>query len=86
MLFEQKDAAYRRTALYEARGGVALEARELAGNATIGFEGARRHAPGRTLGKVADVYKKFDINAEAVVRDANYICPHTPLLRHCLFF
>jgi hypothetical protein len=67
LLFEQQDAAYKTAVLGTTRARVAVEA---AGRAWLGAlhrprRPLRRHACGAS-GKIADVYKKFDINAEAV--------------------
>jgi transketolase len=73
LLFEQQDAAYKKTVLGTTRARVAVEAAvELGWERYIGFEGrfVGMHSFGAS-GKIADVYKKFDINAEAVVRAAH---------------
>ncbi|WP_426437207.1 transketolase [Bradyrhizobium genosp. P] len=72
LLFEQQDAAYRKAVLGSTRARVAVEAAvELGWERYIGLEGrfVGMHSFGAS-GKIADVYKKFDINAEAVVRAA----------------
>jgi transketolase len=72
MLFEQQDATYRRAVLGSTRARVAVEAAvELGWERYIGLEGrfVGMHSFGAS-GKIADVYKKFDINADAVVRAA----------------
>jgi transketolase len=73
LLFEQQDAAYKRAVLGTTRARVAVEAAvELGWERYIGLEGrfVGMHSFGAS-GKIADVYKKFDINAEAVVRAAH---------------
>ena len=73
LLFEQQDAAYKKAVLGETRARVAVEAAvELGWERYIGLEGrfVGMHGFGAS-GKIADVYKKFDINAEAIVRAAH---------------
>ena len=73
LLFEQQDAAYKKVVLGTTRARVAVEAAvELGWERYIGLEGRfiGMHSFGAS-GKIADVYKKFDINAEAVVRAAH---------------
>jgi len=73
LLFEQQDAAYKKAVLGTTRARVAVEAAvELGWERYVGFEGrfVGMHSFGAS-GKIADVYKKFDINAEAVVRAAH---------------
>jgi transketolase C-terminal domain/subunit len=73
LLFEQQDAAYKKAVLGTSRARVAVEAAvELGWERYIGLEGRfiGMHSFGAS-GKIADVYKKFDINAEAVVRAAH---------------
>ena len=72
LLFEQQDAAYKKAVLGESAARVAVEAAvELGWERYIGLEGrfVGMHGFGAS-GKIADVYKKFDITAEAVVRAA----------------
>jgi transketolase len=72
LLFEQQDAEYRKSVLGTTRARVAVEAAvELGWERYIGLEGrfVGMHSFGAS-GKIADVYKKFDINAEAIVRAA----------------
>jgi transketolase len=72
LLFEQQDPAYKKSVLGGSRARVAVEAAvELGWERYIGLEGrfVGMHSFG-TSGKIADVYKKFDINADAVVRAA----------------
>jgi transketolase len=72
LLFEKQDAAYKKAVLGSTRARVAVEAAvELGWERYIGLEGrfVGMHDFGAS-GKIADVYKKFDINAEAVVRAA----------------
>jgi transketolase len=73
LLFEQQDAAYKKAVLGASRARVAVEAAvELGWERYLGLEGrfVGMHSFGAS-GKIADVYKKFDINAEAVVRAAH---------------
>jgi transketolase len=73
LLFEAQDAAYKKAVLGTTRARVAVEAAvELGWERYIGLEGrfVGMHSFGAS-GKIADVYKKFDINAEAVVRAAH---------------
>ena len=72
LLFEAQDPAYKKAVLGKTRARVAVEAAvELGWERYIGLEGrfVGMHSFGAS-GKIADVYKKFDINAEAVVRAA----------------
>jgi transketolase len=72
LLFEQQDAAYKKAVLGATRARVAVEAAvENGWDRYIGLEGrfVGMHSFGAS-GKYADVYKKFGINAEAVVRAA----------------
>jgi hypothetical protein len=73
LLFEDQDAAYKKEVLGTNRARVAVEAAvELGWERYIGLEG--RFVGMQDFGasgKIADVYKKFDINAEAVVRAAH---------------
>jgi transketolase len=73
LLFEQQDAAYKKAVLGNSRARVAVEAAvELGWERYIGLEGRfiGMHSFGAS-GKIADVYKKFNINAEAIVRAAH---------------
>jgi transketolase len=73
LLFEEQDAEYRRAVLGTTRARVAVEAAvELGWERYIGLEGrfVGMHSFGAS-GKIADVYEKFDINADAVVRAAH---------------
>jgi transketolase len=72
LIFEKQDSAYRKAVLGKVRARVAVEAAvELGWERYIGLEGrfVGMHDFGAS-GKIADVYKKFDINADAVVRAA----------------
>jgi transketolase len=72
LLFEQQDAAYRRAVLGETTARVAVEAGvEQQWDRYLGFDGRfiGMHEFGAS-GKIGDVYKKFDITTEAVVRAA----------------
>jgi transketolase len=70
--FEQQDAAYKKSVLGKTRARVAVEAAVgLGWERYIGLEGrfVGMHSFGAS-GKIDDVYKKFDITTEAVVRAA----------------
>jgi transketolase len=69
-LFEQQDAAYKKAVLGTSRARVAVEQGwERCIGLDVRFVGM--HSFGAS-GKIADdVYKKFDINADAVVRAAH---------------
>ena len=72
LLFEQQDAAYRQAVLGEGSARVAVEAgAEMSWDRYLGFNGRfiGMHEFGAS-GKGGDVYKKFDITTEAVVRAA----------------
>jgi transketolase len=72
LLFEQQDAAYRRSVLGETAARVAVEAGvRISWDRYLGFEGrfVGMHEFGAS-GKIGDVYKKFDITTDAVVRAA----------------
>ncbi|TLU72480.1 transketolase [Lichenicoccus roseus] len=72
LLFEEQDAAYRKTVLGTTRARVAVEAAvELGWERYTGLDGrfVGMHGFGAS-GKIGDVYKKFDITTEAVVRAA----------------
>jgi transketolase len=72
LLFEQQDAAYRHAVLGETTARVAVEAGvEQSWDRYLGFDGRfiGMHEFGAS-GKIADVYKKFDITTDAVVRAA----------------
>ena len=70
LLFEQQDQAYRRMVLGETHARVAVEAGvEISWDRYLGLDGrfVGMHEFGAS-GKIGDVYKKFDITTEAVVR------------------
>jgi transketolase len=72
LLFEQQDAAYRRAVLGETPARVAVEAGvEVSWDRYLGFDGrfVGMHAFGAS-GKIGDVYEKFGITTEAVVKAA----------------
>ncbi|HTU55876.1 MAG TPA: transketolase [Acetobacteraceae bacterium] len=72
LLLEQQDTAYKKAVLGASPARVAVEAAvELGWERYIGFQGrfVGMHGFGAS-GKIADVYKKFDITTEAVVRAA----------------
>jgi transketolase len=74
-LFEQQDEAYRRAVLGETHARVAVEAGvELSWDRYLGFDGRfiGMHEFGAS-GKIGDVYKKFDITTDAVVRAARRV-------------
>jgi len=72
LIFEEQDAAYKKTVMGQTHARVAVEAAvELGWERYIGFHGrfVGMHRFGES-GKAADVFKKFDITTEAVVRAA----------------
>ena len=72
LLFEEQDAAYKKAVMGETHARVAVEAAvELGWDRYLGFQGrfVGMHSFGES-GKIAEVYKKFDITVEAVVRAA----------------
>ncbi len=72
LIFEQQDAAYKKAVLGATHARVAVEAAvELGWERYIGFQGrfVGMHSFGAS-GKGGDVFKKFDITTEAVVRAA----------------
>ena len=71
-LFDEQDPAYQRAVLGETQARVAVEAAvQMSWDRYLGLSGrfVGMHGFGES-GKIADVYKKFDITAEAVVRAA----------------
>ncbi len=71
-LFEEQDAAYQQAVLGESNARVAVEAAvRMSWDRYLGFQGrfVGMHDFGAS-GKIGDVYKKFDISTEAVVRAA----------------
>jgi transketolase len=71
-LFEQQDPAYKRAVLGKSRARVAVEAAvELGWERYTGLEGrfVGMHSFGAS-GKIADVYRKFGIDVEAVISAA----------------
>jgi transketolase len=73
LLFEQQDPTYRKAVLGKTRARVAVEAAvELGWERYIGLEGrfVGMHSFGAS-GKIADVYRKFGIDAEAVISAAH---------------
>ena len=76
LLFEQQDAAYRRSVLGdEGLARVAVEAAVgMSWDKYLGFGGrfVGMHSYGAS-GKIGDVYKKFDITTDAVVRAAREV-------------
>ena len=72
LLFEEQDAAYKRAVLGDAEARVAIEAAvELGWERYLGFHGrfVGMHSFGES-GKIGDVYKRFGITTETVVRTA----------------
>ena len=72
LLFEEQDAAYKKAVMGASPARVAVEAAvELGWERYIGFQGrfVGMHGFGAS-GKIGDVYRKFDITTEAVVRAA----------------
>jgi transketolase len=75
LIFEQQDPAYKRAVLGETRARVAVEAAvEMSWDRYIGLDGGfvGMHSYGAS-GKIGDVYKKFDVTTEAVVRTAQEV-------------
>ncbi len=75
LLFEEQDAVYKRAVLGETHARVAVEAAvELGWDRYLGFDGrfVGMHGFGES-GKIADVYNKFDITTDAVVRAAREV-------------
>jgi transketolase len=78
LLFEQQDTAYRRSVLGDTPARVAVEAGvEISWDRYLGFDGrfVGMHGFGAS-GKIGDVYKKFDITTDAVVRVARDVVKH----------
>jgi transketolase len=72
LLFEEQDAAYKTSVMGTSNARVAVEAAvEMSWDKYLGFQGrfVGMHDFGAS-GKIGDVYKKFDITTEAVVRAA----------------
>ena len=72
LLFEQQDASYQHTVLGDGSARVAVEAGvEISWDRYLGLDGrfVGMHEFGAS-GKIGDVYKKFDITTDAVVRAA----------------
>jgi len=75
LLFEEQDPQYKRSVLGESKARVAVEAAvELGWEKYIGLEGAfvGMHDFGES-GKIGDVYAKFDITVDAIVRAARKV-------------
>jgi transketolase len=75
LLFEKQDAAYKRDVLGDSDARVAVEAGvEISWDRYLGFAGrfVGMHQFGAS-GKIGDVYKKFDISTDAVVRAAREV-------------
>ena len=72
LLFEEQDTAYKKAVMGESHARVAVEAAvEMGWDRYLGFQGrfVGMHGFGDS-GKIADIYKKFDITTDAVVRAA----------------
>jgi transketolase len=72
LLFEEQDTAYKKAVMGESHARVAVEAAvEMGWGRYLGFQGrfVGMHGFGAS-GKIADLYKKFDITTDAVVRAA----------------
>jgi transketolase len=79
LLFEEQDLAYKRAVMGETHARVAVEAAvELGWERYLGFQGrfVGMHGFGES-GKIADVYKRFDITTDAVVRAAREVLQET---------
>ena len=79
LLFEEQDLAYKKAVLGETRARVAVEAAvELGWDKYLGLEGrfVGMHDFGES-GKIGDVYAKFDITTDAVVRAAREVLAAT---------
>ncbi len=75
LLFEEQDLAYKKTVLGETKARVAIEAAvELGWERYIGFDGAfiGMNDFGES-GKIDDVYAKFNITTDAIVRAAQKV-------------
>ena len=75
LLFEEQDVGYRKAVLGETHARVAIEAAvEFGWERYLGFQGrfVGMHGFGES-GKIADVYRKFDITTEAIVRVAREV-------------
>jgi len=75
LLFEEQDAAYKREVLGDTHARVAVEAAVgMSWDRYLGFQGrfVGMHGFGES-GKIGDVYRKFDITADAVVRAAREV-------------
>ena len=75
LLFEEQDAAYKRGVMGDTHARVAVEAAvEMGWERYLGFQGrfVGMHGFGES-GKIADVYEKFGITTEAVVRAARAV-------------
>ncbi|HVJ55914.1 MAG TPA: transketolase [Aliidongia sp.] len=75
LLFEEQDATYKKSVLGEGRARVAVEAAvEMGWERYLGFDGAfvGMHGFGAS-GKIADVYAKFGITADAVANAARKV-------------
>jgi len=79
LLFEEQDLAYKKSVLGETRARVAVEAAvELGWDKYLGLEGkfVGMHDFGES-GKIGDVYAKFDITTDAIVRAAREVLANT---------
>jgi transketolase len=75
LLFEQQDPSYQRAVLGETRARVAVEAAvEISWDRYLGLDGRFVGMKGfGASGKIGDVYKKFDVTTDAVVRAAKEV-------------
>ena len=75
LLFEEQGAAYKRAVMGETNARVAVEAAvELGWERYLGFQGRFVGMRGfGESGKIVDVYEKFDITTDAVVRAAREV-------------
>ena len=75
LLFEEQDATYKRSVLGETRARVAVEAgMQDSWDRYIGVDGGfvGMHRFGAS-GKIGDVYAKFDMTVDAIVRKAKAV-------------
>ncbi len=79
LLFEEQDAAYKRAVLGDTRHAWPWKRRSRFGwERYLGFRAASSACTSfGASGKIADVYKKFDITTEAVIRAAREVLQET---------
>ena len=72
LIFDEQDAAYRRAVLGDTPARVAVEAAvQMSWDRYLGFQGRFVGMSGfGASGKIDDVYEKFGVNVDAVVRAA----------------